>query len=48
MVELLAALGYTGELDQTFYAWAATENLEERTDGIASIDPVVLGELRAR
>jgi uncharacterized Ntn-hydrolase superfamily protein len=48
LVERLAALGYSGELDQTFYAWSATENLEERVDGVASIDPVVLAELRAR
>jgi uncharacterized Ntn-hydrolase superfamily protein len=48
LVERLAALGYTGELDQTFYAWSATENLEERVDGVRSIDPVVLAELRAR
>jgi uncharacterized Ntn-hydrolase superfamily protein len=48
LVERLAALGYTGELDQALYAWTATENLEERVDGVASIDPVVLAELRAR
>ena len=48
LVERLAALGYTGELEQTFYAWSATENLEERVDGVAGIDPVVLAELRAR
>src|SRR5579862_7132248 len=48
LVERLAALGYTGELDQAFYAWSATENLEERVDGVASVDPVVLAELRAR
>jgi uncharacterized Ntn-hydrolase superfamily protein len=48
LVERLAALGYTGELDQALYNWTATENLEERVDGIATIDPVVLAELRAR
>ncbi len=48
LVERLAALGYTGELDQAFYAWSATENLEERVDGVASVDPVALAELRAR
>jgi len=48
LVERLAALGYTGELAQTFDTWAGTENLEERVDGIESIDPVVLAELRAR
>ena len=31
-----------------FGAWAGTENLEERVDGIDRIDPVVLAELRAR
>ena len=29
-------------------AWAGTENLEERVDGVERIDPVVLRELRAR
>jgi uncharacterized Ntn-hydrolase superfamily protein len=48
LVERLAALGYTGELDQALYNWTATENLEERVDGVATIDPVVLAELRAR
>ena len=31
-----------------FAAWAGTENLEERVDGVERIDPVVLAELRAR
>ncbi len=48
LVDRLAALGYTGELDQALYNWTATENLEERVDGVATIDPVVLAELRAR
>jgi uncharacterized Ntn-hydrolase superfamily protein len=48
LVERLAALGYTGDLDQALYAWTATENLEERVDGIESVDPVVLAELRTR
>jgi uncharacterized Ntn-hydrolase superfamily protein len=48
LIERLAALGYTGELAQTFDTWAGTENLEERVDGVESIDPVVLAELRAR
>jgi uncharacterized Ntn-hydrolase superfamily protein len=48
LVERLAALGYAGELDQALYNWTATENLEERVDGVASIDPVVLAELRSR
>jgi uncharacterized Ntn-hydrolase superfamily protein len=42
----LAKLGYDGELDQAFFAWAGTENLEERVDGIERIDPVVLEALR--
>jgi uncharacterized Ntn-hydrolase superfamily protein len=46
--ERLAGLGYTGELESAFAAWAGTENLEERVDGIELIDPVVLAELRAR
>jgi len=29
-----------------FAAWAGTENLEERVDGVERIDPVVLAELR--
>jgi uncharacterized Ntn-hydrolase superfamily protein len=44
----LAGLGYDGDVEQAFLAWSATENLEERVDGIARIDPVVLEELRAR
>ena len=31
--ERLARLGYDGELGEAFYAWAGTENLEERVDG---------------
>jgi uncharacterized Ntn-hydrolase superfamily protein len=46
--ERLAGLGYPGELEAAFAAWAGTENLEERVDGIEQIDPVVLAELRAR
>ena len=44
----LAALGYEGELEDAFVRWAGNENLEERVDGVAAIDPVVLAELRAR
>jgi uncharacterized Ntn-hydrolase superfamily protein len=44
----LARLGFIGELETTFAAWAGQENLEERVDGIARIDPVVLAELRRR
>ncbi len=46
--ERLARLGYAGSLDVALPAWAGTENLEERVDGVVSIDPVVLEELRAR
>ena len=46
--ERLAALGYDGELEPAFVRWAATENLEERVDGVERIDPVVLAELRRR
>ena len=42
----LASLGYSGTLDEMFAAWAGTENLEERVDGVERIDPVVLAELR--
>ena len=46
--ERLARLGYEGELEQAFVQWAGTENLEERVDGVDTIDPVVLDELRSR
>jgi uncharacterized Ntn-hydrolase superfamily protein len=48
LTERLRVLGYGGDLDDALNAWANTENLEERVDGVARIDPVVLGELRAR
>ena len=44
--ERLAALGYEGNLAETFPAWAGKENLEERVDGIERVDPVVLEALR--
>jgi uncharacterized Ntn-hydrolase superfamily protein len=45
----LAALGYPAEsLEDALLAWAGTENLEERVEGVNRIDPVVLGELRKR
>lgn len=44
----LAALGYTGTLDEMFAAWAGTENYEDRIDGVDRIDPVVLEALRAQ
>jgi uncharacterized Ntn-hydrolase superfamily protein len=48
LVERLAKLGYSDELEAALAAWAGTENLEERVDGAAQIDPVVLEELRRR
>jgi uncharacterized Ntn-hydrolase superfamily protein len=42
----LAGLGYDSELEQAFFDWAGTENLEERVDGVQRVDPVVLDALR--
>ena len=42
----LAKLGYEGELEDALNRWAGRFNLEERVDGIAEIDPVVLTDLR--
>jgi uncharacterized Ntn-hydrolase superfamily protein len=42
----LDSLGYDGGLPQAFFDWAGAANLEERVDGIARIDPVVLDALR--
>jgi uncharacterized Ntn-hydrolase superfamily protein len=45
--ERLRARGYEQpELLDAFNAWAGTENLEERVDGLSTIDPVVLEALR--
>jgi uncharacterized Ntn-hydrolase superfamily protein len=44
--ERLGRLGYEGELEQAFFDWAGTENLEERVDGVTRVDPVVLDALR--
>jgi uncharacterized Ntn-hydrolase superfamily protein len=45
----LAALGFRHEsLGDALEAWAGTENFEERVNGAERIDPVVLGQLRAR
>jgi uncharacterized Ntn-hydrolase superfamily protein len=44
----LGRLGYDGELEGAFAAWAGAENLEERVDGVERIDAVVLEELRKR
>lgn len=46
LAKRLARLGYEGELDDAFFRWAGTENLEERVEGAEAIDPVVLEELR--
>lgn len=47
MTTRLEALGYVqSRLEDAFLAWVGTENLEERTDGLDAIDPVVLAELR--
>src|SRR6476659_1709190 len=46
--ERLGRLGYDGDLARALDAWAGTENLEERVDGVEQLDPVVLRELRAR
>ena len=40
------ALGYQGELRESFADWAGAANLEERVDGVERIDPVVLDALR--
>jgi uncharacterized Ntn-hydrolase superfamily protein len=48
LVERLGQLGYDGELERAFTAWAGTENLEQRVEGVERIDPVVLRELRNR
>jgi uncharacterized Ntn-hydrolase superfamily protein len=44
--ERLGRLGFEGDLDTAFNAWAGKENLEERVDGVERVDPVVLDELR--
>jgi uncharacterized Ntn-hydrolase superfamily protein len=46
--ERLAKLGYEGELEEAFVQWTGKENLEDRVDGFAQIDPVVLEALRNR
>ena len=45
--ERLARLGYDSVLETALENWAGVENLEERVDGTAAIDPVVLEALRA-
>jgi uncharacterized Ntn-hydrolase superfamily protein len=46
LLDRLGRLGYEGELVEALFAWAGTENLEERVEGAEWIDPVVLEELR--
>ncbi len=48
LTERLTQLGYAGPIEDSLPGWAGVENLEERVDGTAAIDPVVLRELRAR
>jgi len=48
LTERLGRLGYRGDLERALGDWPGTENLEERVDGVARIDPVVLEELRRR
>jgi|SRR5471032_62752 len=48
LTERLGRLGYRGDLERALGDWSGTENLEERVDGVARIDPVVLEELRRR
>jgi uncharacterized Ntn-hydrolase superfamily protein len=44
--ERLAKLGYEGELERAFNAWAGSANLEERIGGVERVDPVALEALR--
>ena len=44
--ERLARLGYKSDLAAALIDWAGVENLEERVDGAAAIDPIVLEALR--
>ena len=46
--ERLATLGYEGELDDSFTRWTGKENLEDRVEGVETIDPAVLEALRSR
>jgi uncharacterized Ntn-hydrolase superfamily protein len=44
--ERLESLGYDGDLPRAFDDWAGAANLEERVQGVARIDPIVLEALR--
>jgi uncharacterized Ntn-hydrolase superfamily protein len=46
LLDRLGRSGYDGDLAEALFAWAGTENLEERVEGAEWIDPVVLEELR--
>jgi len=48
LIERLGRSGYDGDLTEALFAWAGTENLEERVEGAEWIDPVVLDELRSQ
>jgi uncharacterized Ntn-hydrolase superfamily protein len=42
----LGRLGYAGDLAKAFGDWAGAANLEERIDGVARVDPIVVEALR--
>jgi uncharacterized Ntn-hydrolase superfamily protein len=42
----LGRLGFDGDLAKAFGDWAGAANLEERVDGVARLDPIVLEALR--
>jgi uncharacterized Ntn-hydrolase superfamily protein len=46
LIDRLGRSGYDGDLTEALFAWAGTENLEERVEGAEWVDPVVLDELR--
>ena len=48
VAQRLELAGYRGRLEEALNAWAGTENLELRVDGIESLDPVVLEHLRSQ
>ena len=48
LAQRLEQAGYRGALEEALNAWAGTENLELRVDGIESLDPVVLEHLRSQ
>jgi uncharacterized Ntn-hydrolase superfamily protein len=48
LAQRLEQAGYRGGLEEALKAWAGTENLELRVDGIESLDPVVLEQLRSQ